>query len=463
MISIDFVYAPSKDKNENWSMEAPLGPLAVISSLPQDLRKNVRFLDSTILTTTEIKQSLIQRKADVVAFSCTTFNYEKSLDLADIAKKNGSTTVFGGIHITYRWTQILAKMLAGKRPINFLIPNFGEPTFYPLIRSILGEIPITDVPGIMYINNGKSIIQNPKKVSRREDPLQEPLDFSLIDFPSYHKKYVGIGNLKNVSAPSSTYTERGCAYSGAVKCTFCSIEEINQKRSARLVSADVKTLVETYHADHIRINDGDFTASLSHMKNMAVAIKTAVSDFENPPSFYCFTRADELNIERIEILKSFNVCSVFIGYESGSKEMLKAMHKNTTPEQNLQATILLKDYNIDVACAGLVLGGVGENQKTLDETLNFVQELSLVKNTVSLVATPLIPLPGAPDFNNLIKTIKIHNPSRGIELENEDIFDLRELIELWNRHFCSTSLSNVIQVSKQIEEIFPIGIRFLKM
>mgnify|MGYP000205929699 CR=1 FL=1 len=69
-------------------------------------------------------------------------------------------------------------------------------------------------------------------------------------------------------------------------------------------------------------------------------------------TFYCFARADEIDIERIEILKRLNVVAVFIGYESGSNEMLKAMHKFTTVEQNLQATRLLHEAGIEVFVRG---------------------------------------------------------------------------------------------------------------
>ncbi len=465
MVSIDIVYPPSESGNENYSSEPPLGPIALGSSLPKEIRSHTRFLDSTIMGIEEIERLLIERKATIIAFSCTTFNYPAALRLATMAKQQGSVVVMGGIHITYLWDRIIAKMETGERPmIDYLLPGDGEPSFYQLMRAVAEEISINDVPGLVYLDGkGKRIINAPAPLSRTVDPLLAPLDYSAINLGAYAKKFHGSGNLAHVKMPAGIWTQRGCVYSGPRKCTFCSIPELNPKRPANLVYEDVRSLVMNYGVDHIRINDGDFTASPRHMENVARAVRNAVlGSMKPPPVFHCFARADEIDEKRVRILKSLNVVSVFIGYESGSDQMLRVMHKNTTCKQNLEATQLLKDNGIDVACAGIVLGAEGETKKTLDDTRRFIHDLKDIGNTCSLVATPSIPLPGSPDSKKLQLVLEERDPVKAKELREADIFDIQELTELWNHNFCSVPIAELIDVSEEIEKYFKIGIRLLR-
>ena len=461
-MQVDLVYPASIFGSENYSSEPPLGPIALYSSLPERVREDVRFLDSTLMSQPEIEDAVNQRQADVVAMSCTTFNYPNAVRLAELAKRNGSTVVFGGIHVTYMRDAILAKMAKGDRPIDFLVSGYGEPAFGPLLHALAAGGPFTGIPNLSFVKDGRAVTNPVANPRFGADPLTVPLDTGNIDYPRYSKRFHAEGNLSAVRVITSTFTQRGCAYSGSRKCTFCSIEQINPRRAPELFEQDVVSLVTNHAADHIRINDGDFTANKRHMAAIADAAERAFAKIGKRPVFHCFTRADEVDEERIAILKRLNVVAVFIGYESGSDEMLRVMQKHTTREQNLRATELLKKHGIDVVCAGLVLGAEGESEATLGETMEFVKALKAIGNTHSLVATPLIPLPGSPSFAAFLKTLKEKDPGKGGEMAEADILDIQELVELWNRDHCRVSLDRVIDTCDEIETLFRIGIRFAK-
>ncbi len=461
-MNVDLIYPASKFGSENYSTEPPLGPIALYSSIPKIIRGDVRFLDSTLMPQAEIDHTVTQCKSEVVAMSCTTFNYPNVLRLAELAKLNGSIVVLGGIHVTYMHDAILTKMAKAERPIDYLVRGYGEPAFGPLLDAIAAGKPVTDIPNLSFIDNGR-IVRNPvDRLRFGTDPLTVPLDTSNIDYSLYSRGFRAEGKLSHVRIVASTFTQRGCIYSGSRKCTFCSIEQINPRRSPELFEQDVINLVTRYRADHIRINDGDFTANIRHMAHIADAAERAFEKVGKRPVFHCFTRADELDEERIALLKRLNVVAVFIGYESGSDEMLRGMQKHTTREQNLRATELLKKHGIDVVCAGLVLGAEGESETTLRETMDFVRELKEIGNTWSLVASPLIPLPGSPSFSTFLSRLRANDPGKARELAAADVFDVQELVELWNRHHCRVSLDRVIDVCDEIESLFQIGIRFAK-
>ncbi len=462
-MKIDLVYPSSTCGSENYSSEAPLGPVALYTSLPLIYRENTRFLDSTVLIQEEIEKELINRKADIVAISCTTYNYPNALRVAEIAKNNGSFVVMGGIHITHLRDVILNKMQKGERPIDFLVTGYGEPAFEPLLKAIESGKGFFEIPNLSFINNGEIVINHQINPRFGNDPLIFPMDYSEIDFNLYSEKFHPFGNLSDAKVPGSIFTQRGCTYSGSKKCSFCSIEKINVHRTIDLFEQDLTNLISHYNVDQIRITDADFTVNKHHMSQIADAAERVYDKTGIRPVVHCFARADEIDEQRITHLKKLNVVSLFIGYESGSNKMLHSMQKGMTKDQNLQATKLLKKHGIDVICGGLVLGAEGENEDTLQETLLFVKELTKIGNTVSLVATPLIPLPGSLCFNELLKKLRNLNLVKYQELLNSDIFSIEELIELWNKYFCNVPLKRIIQVCKDIENLIPAGIKLISL
>jgi radical SAM superfamily enzyme YgiQ (UPF0313 family) len=460
---IDIVYPASNTGSDNYSSEPPLGPIALYSSLPEIYRCNVRFLDSTIMSQQEIEQAVEERKAGIVALSCTTYNYPNALRIADMAKANGAFVVCGGIHITHCRNAILHKMQKVKRPIDFLVTGYGEPAFSALITSLINNLPLDTIPNLSYVKDGQIIINYLDNRKSGADPLTKPLDYSKIDFAKYSSYFKPQGNLSNVKTVGSTYTQRGCAYTGNKKCTFCSIEHLNFRRSPELFEQDLLFLITKHHVDHVRISDADFTVGVKHMNLITDTANNVFDQTGIRPVFHCFARADEINHQTANILKRLNAVSLMVGYESGSDRMLKSMNKHITRVENIQATLLLKDYGIDVIAGGLVLGVEGEDETTLSETMDFMNKINNINNTRTMMATPLIPLPGSLCFTQLLEKLKYKNSPKFLQLYDEDNFNLEELIELWNYYFCNVSLSRLVDVSEQIEKMFPTGIRLIDM
>jgi radical SAM superfamily enzyme YgiQ (UPF0313 family) len=460
---IDIVYPASSTRSSNYSSEPPLSIIALFSSLPEDYRQNVRFLDSTIMSQQEIEQAVAERKADIIALSCTTYNYSNALRVAETAKSNGAFVVCGGIHITHCRNAILRKMQKRERPFDFLITGYGEPAFAALITALLNDFPLDAIPNLSYIKGDQIVINQLDNRRYGADPLITPLDYSKIDFAKYSSYFQPQGHLSNVKIVGSTYTQRGCAYTGHRKCTFCSIEHLNLHRSPELFEQDLLSLVTQYKADHIRISDADFTVNVKHMSRITDAANRVFDQTGLRPAFHCFARADEINHQTASILQHLNAVSLMVGYESGSDRMLKSMNKHVTREENIQATMLLKDYGIEVIVGGLVLGVAGEDETTLAETMRFVQEIKSIGNTTSMVATPIIPLPGSLCFNQLLEKLEQNDSSKFMQLNAADDFNLEELIELWNHYFCNVSLPRLIDISEQVGKMLPIGIRLIEM
>jgi radical SAM superfamily enzyme YgiQ (UPF0313 family) len=238
---------------------------------------------------------------------------------------------------------------------------------------------------------------------------------------------------------------------------------MNPRRTPELFEQDLTTLITKYNVDQVRISDADFTMDVHHMSRIANAANRVFEKTGIKPVFHCFARADEIDEEKAKILKRMNVVSLMVGYESGSDKMLNVMQKHTTKDENLKATELLKKYDIDVICGGLVVGAEGENEETLSETIQFVKELKRIDNTGTMMSTPLIPLPGSICFEKLLKKLSQEDPLKFQVLNSSDIFNLEELVELWNKYMCEVSVSRLVEFGDEIETMFPIGIKLIDL
>ncbi len=67
---------------------------------------------------------------------------------------------------------------------------------------------------------------------------------------------------------------------------------------------------------------------------------------------------------------------VSLGFESGCDEMLRGMNKHFKAQDVRDASTMLSDHNIS-AMGFLMLGGPGETQRSVEQSLAFVQGLSL--------------------------------------------------------------------------------------
>ena len=88
-------------------------------------------------------------------------------------------------------------------------------------------------------------------------------------------------------------------------------------------------------------------------------------------SYFRCQFADE---EMIELMKESGCEGVFLGIESGSQRILNNMHKLVKIEDYYRGHRLLNDYNI-LTFDSFIVGFPGETQETVNETLQFIEEL----------------------------------------------------------------------------------------
>jgi radical SAM superfamily enzyme YgiQ (UPF0313 family) len=123
-------------------------------------------------------------------------------------------------------------------------------------------------------------------------------------------------------------------------------------------------------------------------------------------------------------MKQCGIDSVLLGVESGSERILRENSKFTTKEAIISAVDLLVRFNIRVSCS-FVLGLLGEDERSLDETLDLCSEL-VSKPGVVCYGNVIMPLMGSPLWAKVFGTSRTW-PSSITRALDYDLTAVREI------------------------------------
>lgn len=188
-------------------------------------------------------------------------------------------------------------------------------------------------------------------------PSSRDLDF--LPSPDFHGQ------------PETIYYEsvRGCPY----RCSFCNypylFSDANFRfKSARKIYDDwmqyagsgVRTIISL---------DSLFTIPRKRLDQLCNSLIRAGS----PVRWICYVRADDIDLERAQMMREAGAFQVHIGIESGDDAILANMNKKTSAEVNARAIHNLRRAGI-TSIATLIVGFPGETEQSIQTTLNFLQQ-----------------------------------------------------------------------------------------
>ncbi|RKQ18447.1 B12-binding domain-containing radical SAM protein [Ureibacillus endophyticus] len=196
-----------------------------------------------------IVSDLYQYKPDVIGFSCYIWNIEETIRVIRMlrAVSPNIKIVLGGPEVSYDVHEWLRRV----EEIDFIVMGEGEFSFKKLLEHLQGDIPLEEVPGICYLQDGKvKIHAQPAKIDLRE--LPSPFRFKE-DLPHLGKRIQYIE------------TSRGCPFS----CQFClsSIEVGVRYFNREKIKDDIRYLMAN-GAKTIKFVDRTFNISRSYAMEM---------------------------------------------------------------------------------------------------------------------------------------------------------------------------------------------------
>ena len=251
---------------------------------------------------------LTDKKAGVIGFNTICAFYPNSILLAGLIKeKNPSIKiVFGGPQAS----SCSVETLSSFDWIDLIAIGESEMNILNLVEALNGQRDLEEVAGIAYRKEGR-IFQN----------SQAPLIKDLDDLPL--PDYSLIPHINSISG-IAIEVGRGCPFS----CNFCSTKTFWKKKfrmkSVNRIIQEMDLLYEEHGFNHFLFLHDHFTVSRKKIIDFCNFLK----DNEKTYTWECFSRADNLDNEVIQLMKSSGCTRILIGIETGSERMQHLTGKN---------------------------------------------------------------------------------------------------------------------------------------
>ncbi|HHN46253.1 MAG TPA: radical SAM protein, partial [Planctomycetes bacterium] len=310
----------------------------------------------------------------------------------------------------------------------------GERSIIPLADALAGKIPLSDVPGIAFMDGGKMVKTPPVQPVMDLDELPS-IDFSLLE-----------GGLQRgfFSTVVPVMTSRGCPFN----CSFCAVTKMfghrYRFRSPAKVIEDLMR-VPSDSPQHVFFYDDHFTV---HKERTAEIMERMRSEG------FRFTWSAQVRTELgrdaklLKLMKKAGLETVYVGLESINPETLKAYNKQQTVEQMQDS--LKAFHRAGVRVHGMFVFGSDEDTvETIRQTVRFARRTRLE----SLQFMVLTPLPGSDFYQRVEAEGRLatkywalfdghhvtYEPRRmtPYELQTETFKAMRDFYSLWD---CSKSL-----------------------
>lgn len=301
----------------------------------------------------KIKEEIETFQPDVVGISIMTFSRTSSYRMIEYLSENHPhiKIVLGGMHPTVMWKNMLKKYTDC-----VIVVGEGEITFHELLDCYENDGDLSQILGIAY-HNGEEIV----KTGERD--LIDDLD--TLEFPK-HEIFLWEGKKM-----ANLLTSRGCPF----KCNFCVLDHISLRkvrfRSANDVCDEIEEILKICPTvETIWLHDDAFMIN----KKSTMALCKEIIRRGIKTNFTCSARFRPVSRELIKLMEQAGFNHVLYGLESGAQNIMDDMKKGINKDHIRYATSLMAESNIKTT-AFLIVGLPGETQETIDETINFVQEM----------------------------------------------------------------------------------------
>ncbi|NLE04190.1 MAG: radical SAM protein [Crenarchaeota archaeon] len=361
----------------------PLG-IAYLGAVAEKAGHKVTVIDCQAekLDYNTFREQIAKNPSDIIGVTATTLLYKSAMKLINIAKEvhPQAVTLLGGSHGTF-WDENALKEYPS---LDIVIRREGERTLIELIEKLESQSSLDKVLGITY--------RDSDKIVRNEDrPFIEDLD--SLPFPAHH--LMKLEKLKhNGKLLVPLMSSRGCVF----WCDFCSTVRMfgrgYRMRSPKNVVDEMQMVHEKLGVDQVTFYDDAFSVDRNRVIKICEELRTRKLDI----LWDCGTRVDMVDRELMKTMKDAGCIAVWMGVESGSETMLRAMNKKINLDQTRQAFKTAQKIGL-ITIANVVLGFPGETEQTAKETVNFLKQIN-PDDVGFYIATPY---PGTPMYEQVVQ------------------------------------------------------------
>ncbi|MBU7044922.1 MAG: B12-binding domain-containing radical SAM protein [Theionarchaea archaeon] len=351
----------------------------------------------------KIEQYIAKRNCDIVGISCVgSLDSLATQHITEAAKSisDDISVVIGGYQAVAEASSFMEKIPA----IDVIVLSDFEPIAEQLYKSLNGEIPISNVPNVVFRENGLV------RTSERKNLKVKPEDLPVFDY-SLVEKYIPKYSLFGIEA------SRGCPYN----CSFCQEKMFRKSYSVKDAPAVVDEIIE--NANYI----GQFVDTVGfyfcdplwglNLKWVKTFCSQLIDrrDEIGPDKFgwAVEVRIGQFDAEALSLMKKAGCIAIGYGVESLSPKMLATMRKTSDPKKYITSFFETVENTLreNINAVPIFLFGLpGETHQTLEESLGHIMKLPLENEKLHLK----IGLPVALSRTELDR--QIHDPQLVEEL-----------------------------------------------
>lgn len=338
--------------------------IGMIAAVLSQAGHEVRICDLTVqpLQDGGVGRLAQQFNPEFVGFTVVTptANYVYHSLVPEVYQHSNARIVVGGPHPTALPDEAL-------QYVDYVVRGEGEETIQALCSGKNSE---NMIPGLSYRKEGQSVHNPARALIKDLDALPFPARHlfppltAYKGLPSFGRKIVG--NLAS---------SRGCV----ANCAFCDrtiFGRIFRARSAENVVAEWELLVKKYQAQVVTISDDNFTTAPGRVEKICTLLQQK-GLHRIPWTCSNGIRVETASYDLLALMKRSGCCSIAFGIESGSQDVLNAMHKNITLEQIRQAVKNARQAGISTLTGFFMLGVPWDTAETMTQTIRFATELPL--------------------------------------------------------------------------------------
>lgn len=350
-----------------------------------DFGSSTKFgmIKSNLFNKADRSKSLIELakkfSPDIIAFSCETDLWQDTKRMACLLKKEFDVPfIIGGRHATN-----LPEYVIKENCFDILCRGEGEEAMLELVEALEKKKDITKIKNL-WVKKNRVVYKNEVR------PLIQNLDkLPLPDRDLFYKYGAFKGQLMIMAS-------RGCPFD----CSYCNNSfyrklyknkgQYVRRRSVDNVISELKYFIKRYKIKSIHIEDENFTVDIDWLRNF---IRRYKAEVDLP--FWCQANPNNLNEEKIKLLKEAGCKNIFMGVESGNKKIREGIyHRFVSEDQIRKIASLVKKYKMSLQCTA-IFGAPEEGPKEMWDTVNFIQEI----RPNAIPTYTLYPYPNTAIFN----------------------------------------------------------------
>lgn len=364
----------------------------------------VRLIDASLRGIGEIVREVQEFAPELIGVTCWTIDRGEAWRLTEALRVAAPAVplVMGGPHATIFPGHVLKRTHA-----QAVILSEGEETFSEYMKALSSHGDVRRVAGLVLRDPAKGMLATPPR-----GPIP---DIDTIPMPYYEgfkdfdfADYAGFLSLPQPTA--AVISSRGCVFD----CTYCASVRFWgrrwRQRSSQNVLEEIRVLVERYGVKSIYFFDDNFPVN----RERAMRICQGMIDNRWGLRWACCSHVKMLNKPLLELMKASGCVTIDFGVESGSDKILTNINKQQARADIERAFRLSREAGIS-ARAYLMVGNPGENEATIDETIDLVAKINPQS---SIGASLLWLLPGTEVYEKAVQAGFI---SEKYWLEHDDV------------------------------------------